>query len=248
VQTRDEALTEPAAEGYRLDTEALPSPVLRFLQRAVPPGSPDIGVARLRQEGTFQMGEGDGGWRPFEATEVMSGLAPGFYWDASIRMAPGLRVRVRDSYVRGSAEMVGKIMGVVTVLDAGDDEDLRQGALSRYLAEAAWIPTRLGSGPGLTWREVDSNAADATLVDRGTSVTLRFTFDAAGDLVEVHGLRQREVDGAYVETPWIGRFRDHAEIDGYRIPLYGEVAWVIDGEKRPYWRGRIVEAALTPRQ
>ena len=142
--------------------------------------------------------------------------------------------------------MVGKILGVVTLVDANDDAELRQGALSRYLAEAAWIPTRLGTGPGLTWRAVDSNSAEATLVDRGTSVSLRFTFDATGDLMEVYGLRQREVDGRYVETPWIGRFRDHQEVGGYRIPLHGEVAWVIEGAEVPYWRGTIVEVEFVP--
>lgn len=220
----------------------------RYLDKAVPSGAPDIALARLKQEGVFQMGEGDDGWRRFEGTEVMAAAPPGFYWDASIEAAPGMRVRVRDSYVRGSAEMVAKVLGVVTVVEARDDEALRRGALSRYLAEAAWIPTRLGTGPGLTWRASGPNWAEATLVDGGTTVSLRFVFDAAGDLIEVHGLRPREVEGDYVETPWIGRFRDHDEVGGYRIPLHGEVAWVIDGEERPYWRGRIVEATFTARE
>lgn len=244
LEARDEALTAaPGNEYHRLDGEALPAPVHRYLSRAFPAGSPPIALARFAQAGTFQMGEGADGWRPFEATEVMSGSIPGFYWDAVIRMAPGLGVKVRDSYVRGSAEMVGRILGVIPVLDAADDPELRRGALARYLAEAAWIPSRLGMGPGLTWRAVDTNAAEATLVDGGTSVSLRFTFDGVGDLVEVAGSRPREVDGEYVVTPWIGRFRDHENVAGYRIPRYGEVAWVIDGEERAYWRGTIVEAA-----
>lgn len=245
VEAREEALTaSPSTEYHRLDREALPAPVHRYLSRAFPAGSPPIALARFTQIGTFQMGEGADGWRPFDATEVMSGSTPGFYWDAVIRMAPGLGVKVLDSYVRGSAEMVGKVLGVVPVLDAEDDPELRRGALSRYLAEAAWIPTRLGTGPGLTWQSVDHNSAEARLVDGETSVSLLFTFDGAGDLMEVYGSRPREVDGEYVVTPWIGRFRDHENVAGYRIPRYGEVAWVIDGEERPYWRGTIVEAAF----
>jgi hypothetical protein len=192
------------------------------------------------------MGEGEDGWRPFEATEVFRGHEPGFYWDSEIRMAPGVGVRVRDAYVDGSAEMVAKVLGLVPVMNAGDTPELRRGALSRYLAEAAWIPTRLGVGPGLSWRAIDEHSAEATLVNRGTEVSLRFTFSEAGDLVQVEGIREREVEGAYVPTPWIGRFREHEEVGGYRIPRYGEVAWVVDGEEKPYWRGRGTEAEFTP--
>lgn len=245
VEAREAILTSTPAQGRRIEADRLPAPVARYLKRTIPEGAPDIAVARLKQEGTFQMGEGEDGWRPFVGAQVMRATEPGFYWDATIAMAPGLGVKIRDSYVAGSAEMVGKILGVITVVDAADDADLRQGALSRYLAEAAWMPTRLVTGPGLTWRPVDETSAQATLEDRGTAVSLRFTFDAAGDLVEVYGLRQREVDGSYVETPWIGRFRDHREVEGYRIPLYGEVAWIIDGEETLYWRGTITAAEFS---
>jgi hypothetical protein len=242
VEEQDEALIDSQSEGTPLENELLPEPVRRFMGRAVPASAPNIGLARLTQSGTFQMGEGDEGWRPFESTEVMSGVTPGFYWDAAIKMAPGVIVRVRDSYINGSAEMVGKILGIVPVVDAPDDVELRQGALSRYLAESAWIPTRLRMGPGLTWRGLGRDSAEATLVDGAISVSLRFTFDAGGDLVEVYGQRQREAGGEYIETPWIGRFRDHRKVAGYRIPFYGEVAWVIAGEEQPYWRGTIVDA------
>ncbi len=246
VKARDAALTASIDATGRKECGSVPQVVLRYLAQSIPLDAPDIGVARLTQSGTFQMGEGPEGWRPFDATEVMSGLTPGFYWDAVIKMAPGIHVRVRDSYVAGSAEMVAKILNVVSVMKAADDPELRQGALSRYLAEAAWIPTRLRIGPGLTWRSIDAQSAEATLVDGQTSVSLRFTFNPAGDLVEVYGLRQREVEGEYVETPWIGRFGEHRDVGGYRIPLTGEVAWIVEGEEKPYWRGRIVEAEFTP--
>ena len=235
----DDELTESVGAGEAFTSDELPEPVARYAARAISPDAAPIAVARIGQEGSFQMGDGEDGWCPFVATEVMRVVEPGFYWDATIRMAPLLDVRVRDSYLPGRAGMVGKILGLVTVLDAADEPALRGGALSRYLAEAVWIPTRLVSGPGLTWTPVDERTADATLEDRGTTVTLRFTFDEDGDPIEVFGIRAREVDGTYVDTPWIGRFRDHAERGGYRIPIYGEVAWVIDGEERPYWRGTV---------
>ena len=52
--------------------------------------------------------------------------------------------------------------------------------------------------------------------------------------------RARDVDGADVPTPWACRYRDYAWVDGVRIPMAGEVEWVLPGGPLPYWRGRIV--------
>lgn len=228
-----------AATGDARPLVGVPEVVAAYLDRAVPAGAPAIRVARLEQRGEFRMGDT---WKPFAATEVFGAPDPAFYWDAEIRMLPLVPVRVRDSYVEGDAGMLARIGGVVTVMDAASDRGLIEGALMRYLAEAVWIPTRLGSGPGLAWTATGPDRARARLTDRGVVVSLEFTFDAEGDVVGVAGIRKREVSGRYLDTPWEGRFAEHADLGGYRIPTYGEVAWVIDGVKAPYWRGRVVAA------
>jgi hypothetical protein len=121
---------------------------------------------------------------------------------------------------------------------------LAEGALSRFLAEAAWFPWRLRPGRGLVWSAVDDRHARATLSDGGVSVSVEFGFDAADDLVEVDALRSRKVDTGYVDTPWNGRFDHHRVVEGtgVRIPFRGEVAWIVDGVRLPYWRGSIVDA------
>jgi hypothetical protein len=232
----------------RLASADLPSAVRRYLARAIPEHAEQIVAARLTQEGTFQMGEGPAGWRPFTAVEAFRASEPAFYWDARIAMVPGVPVKVLDSYIDGEARMLGKILGLVPVVDAAAEPGLKSGALARYLAEAVWIPTRLVSGPDLTWRHLDDRAAEATLRDRGTTVSLTFTFSEEGDPREVRGVRPREVDGDYIDTPWLGRFADHRDIDGFRIPTYGEVAWIVDGVEVLYWRGTITSAEFATAQ
>lgn len=233
----------PRARG--LPPESLPPPVRLFLERSLVDGEAHIVTARLAQEGTFQMGEGSEGWRTFRAIEVFRASEPAFFWDARISMAPGIEVHVLDAYVDGEAQMRGKILGAFTVLDAASEPGLRSGALARYLAEAVWIPTRLAPGHGLTWSAIDDRTAEATLEDRGTVVSLRFTFDDDGDPIGVEGMRGREVHGEYVDTPWRGRFSEHRVMGGFRIPTRGEVAWIIDGVETPYWRGTITSAEFT---
>ena len=234
-----------AVESDVVSLHELPTPVAAYLARAIPAGTKGLRTARLRQEGEFQMGDGPEGWKPFTATEVFAATSPAFYWDAKIAMAPFTTVRIRDSYLAGDAAMLGKIAGVITVVDASGDDGLIEGALARYLAEAVWLPTRLATGPGLTWAAVDAHSAEARLSDRGVTVALRFTFNDEGDPIEVYGLRKREQDGEYIETPWRGRFEAHRQVDGLRIPTYGEVAWIIDGVKKPYWRGTIISVEYT---
>jgi hypothetical protein len=226
----------------RLVPGDLPSPVSRYLARAVPEDADPIVEVRLTQEGTFQMGEGPSGWKPFTAVEVFRASDPAFYWDARIAMAPGVPIRVLDSYIDGDARMLGKILGLIPAVDASAEPGLLSGALARYLAEAVWIPTRLVSGPDLTWAAIDDRTAMATLHNRGTTVSLTFTFSDDGDPREVRGIRAREVDGEYIDTPWLGRFSDHQDVHGFRIPTYGEVAWILEGTEVLYWRGTVTSA------
>jgi hypothetical protein len=215
--------------------------VRRYLERSLPPGGEPIRWATIQQQGTFQMGEGEGGWRPFTATQYVRAYPPGFLWDASIRMAPFVPVRVRDGYVNKRGVMKGAIAAIVTVVDAAQTPELTEGSLYRYLAEAAWVPSRLLPGEGLTWQEMDPNTALATLTESGVTVSVQFRFDDPGDIVGIFvPSRGREVDGAYVPSAWHGRFWDHEVMDGFRVPREGEVAWIVDGELVPYWRGRLV--------
>lgn len=228
--------------GSRADP-TLPPPVARFLARSLPDGDVRIRFAEVTHEGSFQMGEGEEGWRPFRSTQFFRAYPPGFVWDARIGMAPLVSVRVRDGYVGGTGVMKGAVAALVTVVDAAPTPELAQGSLYRYLAEAAWFPTRLLPGAGLSWRAEDDSTAWATLEDRGHAVTLRFRFSPEGDITEVLAPdRAREVDGAYVPAPWVGRFDEHADLHGFRIPLSGQVSWVVADVEVPYWRGRVVEA------
>lgn len=236
-----DSLLEQARTPVPVDGE-LPAPVRRYLDRADPGEGPPIRVARIHQTGEFLLSPPDG-WAPFSATQLFTVEPPGMLWDATIRMAPFVSMRVRDSYVDGTGSMHGAILGLVTVLKEGGSPRMAEATLARYLAEAPWFPTRLRPSPDLRWEPVDDSTAIATLRDGAVEVSLTFRFDTAG----VSGVRaDRRFRGKEEEpawAPWEGRFHDYRERDGVRIPTRAEVFWVIDGEERPYWRGTIESAA-----
>jgi hypothetical protein len=50
--------------------------------------------------------------------------------------------------------------------------------------------------------------------------------------------RARSMAGSMVMMPWQGRFWDYALQDGMRIPMQGEVEWLLATGAKPYWRGQ----------
>ncbi len=235
----------PAGGRVALDSIGpLPAPVERYFRLVLRDGQPRVRSVRMRQSGTFRSGErGDpeAGWSRFLATQWLTADPPGFVWEARIRMAPLLGVRVCDGYVAGRATMRATLASLVTVVDAEDAPSLRAGALHRFLAEAVWLPTALLPGRGVSWTAMDDSRARATLSHAGTTVALEFEFAPGGEIVACYApARVRAVPGRkgqYGAAPWGGRYRCYEEHAGMRVPTAAEVYWVLEGREQPYYRG-----------
>jgi hypothetical protein len=216
----------------------LPVPVVRYFEFALTPGQPFIRTARVEHRGEFRTGL-DAPWSPFRSVQHFSADPPGFVWDAKIDMVPVVGVRVRDRYLSGEAGMLGKVAALVPVVDQQGSWELAAGALHRYLAESAWLPTALLPREGLVWEAVDDSTARVTLTDSHVRVSLDVHFATSGEIARVEAERYRDVDGVGVLTPFVGHFRDYVRVDGMRIPREGEVEWVLPEGRFSYWRGRV---------
>jgi hypothetical protein len=231
----------PRAVDFR-ELDGLPAPVRRYLRAALEEGRPMVAEARVRHTGTFNMGEASDNWRPFTSDQVVVARRPGFDWNGRVAMAPGLPVRVHDAYVAGEGVLHASVLGLIPVVDMRGKGGVAEGELMRFFAEAAWYPTALLPSQGVRWEAAGDRSAYATLTEGDISTTMRFTFDEEGliDTVRAEG-RGRAVGGEVVPTPWRGRFWNYEECGGMLVPLNGEVAWLLPGGEKPYWRGRITE-------
>lgn len=218
----------------------LPPAVQRYFEFALKPGQPRIREATIVHEGEFRTGA-DVSWKPFRSTQYVSADPPGFVWDASITSTPFAPVRVRDSYIGGRAAMRSSVAGLFRVTEQQGTRELASGALHRFLAESAWIPTALLPSPNLVWEEIEDTVARATLTDSGISVSLDFHFGESGQILRVEGERYRDVNGLGVPTPFVGQFGDYGEIDGLKIPLEGEVEWDLPEGRLTYWMGQVTD-------
>lgn len=223
--------------------DRLPDVVQRYFRTALPAGGRIIGAVSVEHTGSFNIGQTSDQWKPFTSRQQVVTRRPGFVWDGRIRILPGLAVHVHDAYVAGEGVLHPAVFGVISLAGPDGGSDLAHGELMRFLAEAAWYPTALLPSQGVSWQAMDDHSARATLADAGLVVSLVFSFDGQGLIEAVRAeARGRSVGGAIVMRPWEGRWSDYRSYEGMRIPMTGEVAWLLpesEGGRKPYWRGTI---------
>jgi hypothetical protein len=203
-----------------------------------------VAAVSVEHVGTFNMSETDDNWKPFTSTQRVITHRPGFDWEGRIEMMPGLTVRVHDAYIAGEGILYATLFGLWSLAHLRGTPEVAQGELMRFFAEAAWYPTALLPSQGVRWEAVDDASARATLRDGETTVAMVSHFSDDGLIESVRAeARGRTVGDTVIPTPWEGRWSHYDLRDGMRIPLEGEVAWVLPEGPRAYWRGRI--ASLT---
>ena len=218
----------------------LPVPVQRYFRKALKDGQPIVLAVSVEHSGTFNMSETDEQWRPFISTQRVLTQRAGFDWEGRIAMMPGLSVRVHDAYIAGEGILHASLFGLVSLVNLRCTPEVAKGELMRFFAEAAWYSTALLPSQGVQWETVDDTSAKATLRDGDTTLNLLFRFNEDGLIESVRAeARGRTVAGSVIPTPWEGRWRNYELREGMRIPIDGEVAWILPEGPKPYWRGRI---------
>lgn len=246
-ETLEGARRQRADTGKRFDPaelETLPPVVRRYFERALTPGQAIITAVDVEHSGMFNTREEGEQWRPFSSTQRVVTDRPGFYWDARVAIFPGLPVYVHDAYITGTGILHVSLLGLITVADMRDTPEMARGELMRYFAESAWYPTALLPSRGVRWESIDDRSARATKEDGSVRLSMIFRFgdDALIDTVYAEA-RERVVGDTTENRPWEGRFFDYHRIDGMMVPMQGEVSWIVEGERRPYWRGTITSIA-----
>ena len=224
-----------------LDRFDLPAPVVSYFQHVLGKETRPIRVARLIETGTLRTDINQDRWIPFTATQVIVPQA-GFVWDARVRIAPAVSIRVCDSFVDGAGASRVSLFSVPIAGDA-DRPEVNSASLLRYLAEAVWYPTALLPADSLEWTALSDRKALATLTTAGLTVSLEFWFSDTHEVAAIFAPKRWRKSGRdYVQTAWEGHFTDYTERGGMLVPAAAEVGWHISGEWRKVWTGRIVDA------
>jgi hypothetical protein len=241
VAKLDAGRMAPVVSRYdQAELATLPAPVQRYFRAVLTDGQPIVTAVTLTQSGTFNLGKTADQWKPFTATQHFTTAWPGFVWDASITMFPGMPVRVVDAFIAGEGLLRPTILGLFDMGTTQGTDEIARGELLRHFAESVWFPTALLPRQGVVWAAVDDTSAMATMTDGPIIVTMLFLFDAEGlvGTISVEG-RATTVDGATVLMPWQCRMSNYQTHDGMRVPLTGEVLYITPQGEKPYFKGTI---------
>ena len=227
------------------ELEGLPAPVQRYFRAVLKDGQPLITAVTIDMAGRFNLSPTGEQWKPFTSRQRVTTRRPGFLWDATIAMLPGVKVRVVDSYIAGGGLLHATVQGLFTMAEMRGEGEIARGELMRWFAEVAWYPTALLPSQGVRWQAVDAHSANATVVDGPQTLRLLFRFNDAGLIGSFRAeARGGMVGDKVVMAPWEGSWSNYQWRDGVQLPLTGEVAWMRPEGRRPYFVGTVTSLAF----
>lgn len=205
-------------------TANLPPLVQKWLDRSNMIGRETIQTVHLKQRGEMKTNP-NGRWMSVEAEQYFTVESPGFIWIADVQVAPYLHLAGRDKYKDGRGHMLIKLLSLFPIANAkGKETD--QGTLLRYLAEIVWFPSAALSCY-ITWEEMDSTTAKATMNYGGITASGVFEFNTDGDIIGFEAQRYYDrKEGATLET-WVITMDENGfrEFEGIRVPAKSAVTW-----------------------
>jgi hypothetical protein len=231
-------ITELSAEPSSASAKPILPPLVRdyALRAGGRLNGPPMFLAR--QSAVLVMSPG-GAEVALQAEQWTSTQKSGFVWVAEGRSF-GLPVTAIDAYTHGRGHFEVKALGAIPIV-GGHGTDFDKGELMRYLSELPVYPDAILNNPELSWREIRGGRVEVTARSGTVSATVRFHFDAEGNIVRMQAYdRPMSVGGGRtVPTPWFGTYGMYETIGAYRIPTYGEVAWMRAEGPFTYWRGTL---------
>ncbi len=222
------------------ELEALPPPVSHYLRQVLPEGQGMIRRARVTWEGEFNLGKpGADHWKPFAATQDYVVDPAGFVWSARIAGLPGLPILIRDGFVAGQGSMVGKLAGLLTVVDRAGTPEIAAAALQRHLGETIWFPTAFLPSQGVVWTAIDDSRALATLSSGGVTTSVEFRFGPDGLVASAFVPDRIFDDGKQppAPLPWQARNLRWGRIQGLLVPTESVAEWLFPTGPFAYWKG-----------
>lgn len=202
----------------------LPVPVQRYLKFALKEGQPNIRYAVLKQRAQFRHGP-DRPWFKVRATEYISGMEPGFVWDAVLTHNKAWWRTAKLSFHLGRGSGHIKLYGAITLQEVeGPETDASM--LFRFLSELVWLPTGLLPTKTLRWEPVDENTARAVITDGTATVTADVHVNEIGQIDRIiTNSKFRDLKSGFEQHRFTLECRNYAEVEGVMIPMEVDFVW-----------------------
>lgn len=220
---------------------ALPSPVQKYLTTVLKDGQPTLRYAILSQKATFRH-RPNSPWFRVKATEVISGMEPGYVWDALLTHNAAWWRTAKLSYVQGAAHGHIKLYGAFTLQEFEGPETDRS-MLFRLLSELVWIPTAFLPTKTLRWEHVDESTARAIITDGSTRVHALFHFNDNGEIDRiVTSDKYRDHKSGFEQAQFTMHCSNYQTFEGVRIPTQVDFVWNLESGDFDYGHFTVTRA------
>ncbi|EAY25467.1 conserved hypothetical protein [Microscilla marina ATCC 23134] len=207
------------------DISSLPAVVQKWLVNVGVIGKKPVTSVRLTQDLQLKMTPEQSEWNNGVAEQYITVQPPAFNWSIKTRMGV-MGVVGRDKFENGQGEMIIKLMSLVSVADAKQNEKVDQATLQRYLAEIVWYPTASLS-PYIVWEQIGDNAAKATMSVHKTKGTGVFYFDDHGNFLKFTAPRYKDLKDKEPKLWTVAAIKTE-ERNGVKIPVELKADWELD--------------------
>lgn len=211
------------------DLSKLPIAVQKWLISSGVLGQKRVSTVSLNQKLALKLQPEQKDWNEGGAEQYFSVNPPAFHWTTNIKMNALLHVLGRDKFEAGKGEMLIKLLALIPVADAKDNDKIDQATLQRYLAEIVWFPSAALS-PYIVWEHIDEYSAKATMNYGGTSGSGTFYFDKQGSFHKFVALRYKDAADT-TASEWTVNATKIEEKNGIKIPTHCQASWTIDGQQ-----------------
>lgn len=217
----------------------LPSIVQKWLINSGTIGKKSIYNVYLTQELQLKLKPEQTSWNSGTAEQYFTIQPPGFNWNINTEMNSILSVAGRDKFEDGKGEMTIKLLSLIPVANAKNDEKVNQATLQRYLAEIVWFPSASLS-EYIQWETIDDNTARATMEYKGTEGSGEFHFDNNGNFERFVAMRYQDSKDDK-PTKWTVTAIKTEERNGIKIPIECEASWKLESGKWSWLKLKITD-------
>lgn len=205
----------------------LPSPVQNWLENSGIVGKPAMRTVYMEQVFDIKLKPDQKDWYSTKAEQYITSYPPAFVWTANMQMMPLLYAFGRDKFIDGEGEMLFKLLSIIPVAKDGNNPQINEAALQRYLGEIVWIPSAALEN-NITWEAIDGNSAKATLSYKGTSGSGIFTFNENGEVEKYTAMRYMGSGPEAKRLEWFVTILESQVMDDIKIPNKCTATWRLE--------------------
>jgi len=223
------------------DLEDLPDAARRYLEFMGVLGRPRHWSFRARFEGRFQL---RGHWMRAVAWQYNTSPTIARVFVMRLRVAHVLPMIGVDTYLGGTGQMRGKLLGIVPVAH-GEGDEFDAGELVTWLNDAVLLAPSFLLNDAVSWAEVDADSFDLTLTDAGRTVSARVYVDERGAPKDFSTTdRYADLPGGLTRAQWTTPIAGWTNADEQPMPSSAQAVWHLPNGPMPYAKGQFVPKSL----